>query len=408
MSIYGQLPNLDIVNTVFKLANSVRIPISIFDSVVKRYQRLDDITYYKECAKNLLRTAKHQLHGIPLKAHGVFVRYKIDAITLHGNNHEEESSSFGIKPIGTYTEGLVRSFNNLLEKLHHSNHFYMIPYSGYILDVGYFYPPVVLLAAFLTTKAYLIWLASGDRDPLQPLPANVKSVHIYDANKPKGILIDTFPAFSRRDRPVIQATSITVLAFVCGAICFFVPYISWKIINLFGLSQNISTIPFIRTMLIPDEEETLDEEMIKQPKPKEPVPDWHLVKCISCCLLCCILSTFGLISYGLSVLFGIISTPVYSFIQPTKNRILNAIQYIALIIISPVGILFIASYITQLTPNQLYLNLIHESELYGTWILPFIYFFYLPINICHFIILSSPVNNTDKEANINVKSIKKD
>jgi len=28
----------------------------------------------------------------------------------------------------------------------------MIPYSGYILDVGYFYPPVVLLAAYLTTK----------------------------------------------------------------------------------------------------------------------------------------------------------------------------------------------------------------------------------------------------------------
>jgi len=157
-------------------------------------------------------------------------------------------------------------------------------------------------------------------------------------------------------------------------------------------------------MLIPDEEESLDEEINKQPKPKDPVPDWHLIKCISCCLLCCVLSTFGLISYGLSVLFGIISTPVYSFIQPTKNRLLNAIQFIALIIVSPVGILFIASYITQLTPNQLYLNLIHESELYGTWILPFIYFFYLPINICHFIILSSPIKNVDKE----VKSIKKD
>jgi len=70
----GQLPNLDIVNTVFKLANSVRLPISIFDSTVKRYQRLDDKEYYIECAKNLLRTAKHQIHGIPLKAHGVFVR----------------------------------------------------------------------------------------------------------------------------------------------------------------------------------------------------------------------------------------------------------------------------------------------------------------------------------------------
>jgi len=32
----------------------------------------------------------------------------------------------------------------------------MIPYSGYILDVGYFYPPVVLLAGFLTTKVMLI------------------------------------------------------------------------------------------------------------------------------------------------------------------------------------------------------------------------------------------------------------
>jgi len=422
----GQLPNLDIVNTVFKLANSVRLPISIFDSTVKRYQRLDDKEYYIECAKNLLRTAKHQIHGIPLKAHGVFVRYKIDAITLHGNNNKEERSSFGIKPIGTYAEGLVRSFNNLLEKLHHSNHFYMIPYSGYILDVGYFYPPVVLLAGFLTTKAYLIWLASGDKDPLQPLPVNVKSVRIYDAAEPKGILIDTFPAFSRRDRPIIQAASITALAFLCGALCIFVPYVSWKIINLFGLNENMvfgltatisliliigilkPTIPFIRTMLNSEEEESTDEEINKQPKPKDPVPDWHLIKCFSCCLLCCVLSTFGLISYGLSILFGLISTPVYSFIQPTYNRLLNTIQYMALIIISPVGLLFIASYITQLTPNQLYLNLIHESELYGTWILPFIYFFYLPINICHFIILSSPVKNSPLEKKGQYKTIKKD
>jgi len=422
----GQLPNLDIVNTVFKLANSVRLPISIFDSTVKRYQRLDDKEYYIECAKNLLRTAKHQIHGIPLKAHGVFVRYKIDAITLHGNNNKEERSSFGIKPIRTYAEGLVRSFNNLLEKLHHSNHFYMIPYSGYILDVGYFYPPVVLLAGFLTTKAYLIWLASGDKDPLQPLPVNVKSVRIYDAAEPKGILIDTFPAFSRRDRPIIQAASITALAFLCGALCIFVPYVSWKIINLFGLNENMvfgltatisliliigilkPTIPFIRTMLNSEEEESTDEEINKQPKPKDPVPDWHLIKCFSCCLLCCVLSTFGLISYGLSILFGLISTPVYSFIQPTYNRLLNTIQYMALIIISPVGLLFIASYITQLTPNQLYLNLIHESELYGTWILPFIYFFYLPINICHFIILSSPVKNSPLEKKGQYKTIKKD
>jgi len=28
-------------------------------------------------------------------------RYKIDAITLHGNNNKEEKSSFGIKTIGT-------------------------------------------------------------------------------------------------------------------------------------------------------------------------------------------------------------------------------------------------------------------------------------------------------------------
>jgi len=415
----SHLPNLDIVNTVFKLANSVRLPISIFDSTIKRYQRLDDKEYYIECAKNLLRAAKHQLHGIPLKAHGVFVRYKIDAITLHGNNNKEEKSSFGIKTIGTYTEGLVRSFNNLLEKFHHSNHFYMIPYSGYILDVGYFYPPVVLLAAYLTTKAYLIWLNSGDKDPLQPLPENVKSVQIFDASSSKGILIDTFPAFSRRDRPVIQASSITALSFICGTLCIFVPYISWKIIDLFGLSENMlftltasislilivgilkTSIPFIRTMLIPDENENENEnesdinqeEINKQPQPKEPVSDWHLIKCFSCCILCCVLSTFGLISYGLAILFGLISTPVYSFIKPSNKPLLNLIQYLALIIISPVGILFIASYFTNISPNQLYLNLIHESELYGTWILPFIYVFYLPINICHFIILSSPINS---------------
>lgn len=408
--VNGQLSNLDIVNTVFKLANSMKIPLSIFDSTVKKFQKIDDKEYYKESAINLLRTVKHQIHGIPLKAHGVFTKYKIDSITIHGNNNPNEKSSFGIKSVGTYIEALLRSFNNLLEKLHHSNYIYMLPYASYILDVGYFFPPVVLLAFYLAAKSYLLWLESGDNDPKQPLPKNVTSIKIFDASETKGTLIDCFPAFSRRERPVIQSIAIVVLCYICGFVTLVSPFVAHSIINNLGLNSQyifmlsvvisvafsiivLSTVvPYIRKMLISDSSENeTNPEIAQQPIPKEPVADWHLVKCISCSLLCCTLSTFGLINYGLSLFFGIISTPIYTLIRPTNNRLFRLIQYLLLLLVSPVGLFFIISSLSKVAPEKLFIMLLNEYELFNTWLLPFICLFYLPVNLCSLVILSSPI-----------------
>jgi len=71
--VNGQLPNLDLINTVIKVCRvSYSIPIMLHDSG-HHYSHYDNGNYY-DSLHNLLQTMRHQALCHPTGSHGLFFR----------------------------------------------------------------------------------------------------------------------------------------------------------------------------------------------------------------------------------------------------------------------------------------------------------------------------------------------
>ena len=78
-------------------------------------------------------------------------RHRIDALTLYAS---PSSGPHGFHALGRTVESSLRSFNNLLERLHASFFFYLIPRPDKYMPVGHYLPSAVLLGASLTLGGF--------------------------------------------------------------------------------------------------------------------------------------------------------------------------------------------------------------------------------------------------------------
>lgn len=101
--------------------------------------------------KTLLEHFKYAALGRPSAAHGVLSKHRIDAVTFYAVPAE---GPHGFHSLGRIVEGAVRASNNLLERLHASFFFYLIPAPDKFLPVGHYLPAAVLLGASLTLGGF--------------------------------------------------------------------------------------------------------------------------------------------------------------------------------------------------------------------------------------------------------------
>lgn len=78
-------------------------------------------------------------------------RYRIDSLTLYCT---PATGPHGFHTLGRTLESTLRSFNNLLERLHASYFFYLLPRPNYFIPVGNYLPAAVLLGASLTIGGF--------------------------------------------------------------------------------------------------------------------------------------------------------------------------------------------------------------------------------------------------------------
>ncbi|KIR98712.1 hypothetical protein L804_04296 [Cryptococcus deuterogattii 2001/935-1] len=98
----------------------------------------------------LSRDGSENLRGIAmLLALGDFLRgrYRIDSLTIYCT---PATGPHGFHTLGRTLESTLRSFNNLLERLHASYFFYLLPFPDHFIPVGNYLPAAVLLGASLT------------------------------------------------------------------------------------------------------------------------------------------------------------------------------------------------------------------------------------------------------------------
>lgn len=152
--VNGQLPNLDLINTVVSIAGS---QMGIGVCLQNMWQHSDN---YKHRLKTMLRGMLNQGLGHASGPHSSFIPYHIDAITLQpfGNGWQDEMA------IGRVIESTFRSLNNLLEHLHQSFFLYLLMQANRFVSIGTYLPSAMLIALSFTIMAVSLWVKSGSLD----------------------------------------------------------------------------------------------------------------------------------------------------------------------------------------------------------------------------------------------------
>nr|XP_048310491.1 glycosylphosphatidylinositol anchor attachment 1 protein isoform X2 [Myodes glareolus] len=125
----GQLPNLDLLN--------------LFQTF---------------CQKGgLLCTLQGKASGRPHGPHGLFLRYRVEALTLRGINSFRQYK-YDLVAVGKALEGMFRKLNHLLERLHQSFFFYLLPALSRFVSIGLYMPAAGFLLLVLGLKALELWM----------------------------------------------------------------------------------------------------------------------------------------------------------------------------------------------------------------------------------------------------------
>ncbi|GAO13908.1 hypothetical protein UVI_02003760 [Ustilaginoidea virens] len=154
----GQLPNLDLVNSIVNIAGGQMG----MQTAIQGMKHHDNS--YKDRLQTMLRGMLKQGLGISTGPHSSFIPYHVDAVTLqpYGEGWHDAMA------MGRVIEGTFRSLNNLLEHLHQSFFFYLLMQRDRFVSIGTYLPSAMLLAANFTIMAIFLWVKSAHPLPLPP------------------------------------------------------------------------------------------------------------------------------------------------------------------------------------------------------------------------------------------------
>ena len=163
--VNGQLPNLDLFNTIVSIASG---QMGIGVSLQRMWKHADS---YKERLQTMLRGMASQGLGHVSGPHSSFIAYHVDAVTIQavGEGWQDEMA------MGRVIESTFRSLNNLLEHFHQSFFFYLLMQANRFVSIGTYLPSAMLVSINFTIMAMSLWVQSGRPASKNPLQRNEKS-----------------------------------------------------------------------------------------------------------------------------------------------------------------------------------------------------------------------------------------
>ncbi|CAM9306546.1 unnamed protein product [Bubo scandiacus] len=154
----GQLPNLDLLNLFHAFCQKNGLLCTIQGKLPR--SDWDSLPAYAHSLQTLLLMVLAQASGRPRGDHGLFLRYRIEAITLRGINSFRQYK-YDMTTVGKTLEGMFRKLNNLLERLHQSYFFYLLPSLSRFVSIGIYMPAfgfLLLLLSLTHPHALDLWL----------------------------------------------------------------------------------------------------------------------------------------------------------------------------------------------------------------------------------------------------------
>ncbi|XP_017155857.1 glycosylphosphatidylinositol anchor attachment 1 protein [Drosophila miranda] len=190
----GKLPNLDMFNLVQRIM--AREGITSGYKQTLRKKRRSNPSVFEKNLRQMLSMLSTQSSGVPNGNHGLFHRYRIDALTIAAAKRQTHATLKGnagsaAVPLLKAIEGIARSLNNLLERFHQSFFFYVIVNNDRYISIGDYMTALVALVACAFFKAYLTW-STLDFE-LQPAATAKASAETQSGSEPDTDVEDGLP-----------------------------------------------------------------------------------------------------------------------------------------------------------------------------------------------------------------------
>lgn len=374
--VNGQLPNLDLINTIVAVAHRTHPPIDItlHDDKKNPYEH-HQYSSYLGSLHHMLMSMKYLALGRPSSDSGLYLRYTIDAVTIHGIvGSENLHQMFGFHRIGRLVESTFRSLNNLLEHFHQSFFFYLLPQPNRYVSISQYMPPTILFACALIFQSLSLYY-------LGTKPIELKK---EDGEK-KGLCP---PAYSLEKRHTLFAFSILIITHVTGIVIFNLmqPSFGWNYLSQFtedeailiqyGASVGLSILSVLFTIMYMNKTYT-------------PQHDATILKSFCLAQSALVIATVSLLNFTLGVATALLILIPYSLIRPSTNIVSKVIQLIALILLSPVGLTGVFSYSTGMPMTEILSTLLSDYQIVRSWFLTYICTVYWPMNMAMVILVFS-------------------
>ncbi|CAH8609571.1 unnamed protein product [Schistosoma margrebowiei] len=160
----GLLANLDLVNTVVRLAEAHSV-VTRVNSQPYDYRRVTLETRLNDMM-GLMKAVWNQGSNSPTGLHGPLINYQIPAITLRAEQKHRSTvpRSSEVLSVTRLLEGILRSINNLQERFHQSFWYYFLPNPYRYISIGVYMPPVLIMILSLLLKPVLFWILLNQSD----------------------------------------------------------------------------------------------------------------------------------------------------------------------------------------------------------------------------------------------------
>ncbi|KAF9537935.1 Glycosyl phosphatidyl inositol protein transamidase complex subunit [Mortierella hygrophila] len=412
--VNGQLPNLDMINTINLISMGIApVELTLHDELVPY---TDNMTKnYLNSLRKMLYQMKYQAVGTPTGNHGLYLKYKIDAITLYGIDRPGwHSHRFNLFRVGALLESAVRSLNNLLEHLHQSFFFYLLSDVRRYTSIGLYMPPVIILGVSFIFQALSLWGLSSD------LPLELESIVEGDTTIPVAL------PYSRRSRNFKVASSTMGMAMVTGAATFFLLTTEFGLVGESPMLKLVASVgvcsmlvlsavsaAHVRTRIIKSAS-TVQKARASHNDTKgsssssssnqsdntynvadqelTPAADWIMLKTLILALSALIVTTLSALNFSLAVSIGVLIVLPYMAFRPSRWTVVSIIEALILLAISPPGLMMVASWWYAKDPSEVLSWVLKEYEILGTWLLPTACFVYWPLNLAAVIMVLLPVS----------------
>nr|XP_020451262.1 glycosylphosphatidylinositol anchor attachment 1 protein isoform X3 [Monopterus albus] len=354
----GQLPNLDLANLFYAFCQK----IGVICTIQGKLQRndWDSVSGYSHAVQTMMLMVMKQASGRPWGDHGLFLRYHIEAASIKGINSFRQYKT-DATTVGRLLEGMFRKLNNLLERLHQSYFFYLMPSLSHFVSIGYYMPAFGLIAVILLLRALDLWVQlvtppsrteDGIVDTEQQASPGVLSVLTpLVISHLTGVALYTLPIrfqeMAVEHFPVSETEAVVLTAIAIYTAGLALPHNTHRLLTGEGTEQG-----------------------------------WRVLKLAAVLYLAVLLGCTALINFSLGFILALTLVPVAAFITPHVPKVLSAF---ILVILSPAcTLLFSVFFFQELLEMPvnfpdgwlLYLSVISQGildhSLYGSLVYPLI------------------------------------